>query len=625
MSASGESGSSAEPEAGPTAPAQDDAWSRLTAARAPEVLAATWLEIFQQQIGPAMHRGVVVLGAPNSGPFAPMALWPKGGLGTPALVAAVENAINRREMVADRGRRAPTEDNPNHKVDVIAQPLVVDDAICGAVAIEIDHDAAAYGETITELKWGIVALEALVRRHRFTAADRMATVLELIATSLHYDRFQAAATAVATELAGILKCERVSIGFMKGKSTRVRALSNSASFGKKANVIRAIEAAMDEAIDQQATVVFPPRGSGPLQVTRSHEALLRDYGAGNACSIPLAQGNRIVGAIALERPVDQPFDDEAIKLCEQAAVLIGPLLEVKRKDDRWLFQKAWDSWKSYLQKLTGPRHSILKLVSGSLLALLIFFSFANGDYRVTADARLEGSVQRAMAAPLSGFIATANVRAGDIVSEGDVLFTLDDRDLWLERLKWLSQKSQFEREQQEAVAGRGRAQANVLAAQVEQAQAQIDLIEDQLSRVRVTAPFDAIVVAGDLSQSLGVPVERGDVLFELAPLDDYRVILNVDERDVGRLAPGQTGRLALTGLPGEVLPIAVVRITPVAAAEDGRNFFRVEARITETTSPLLRPGMEGAGKVDIERRRLIWIWTHKIGYWLRMFFWSWWP
>jgi hypothetical protein len=41
-----------------------------------------------------------------------------------------------------------------------------------------------------------------------------------------------------------------------------------------------------------------------------------------------------------------------------------------------------------------------------------------------------------------------------------------------------------------------------------------------------------VVVKGDLSQSLGAAVERGNVLFELAPLDSYRVIMKVDERDI---------------------------------------------------------------------------------------------
>ena len=609
-----------------SAAAGDPLWEDLRSASNPEASYRAWLGMLARRVGAPLLRGVVVLGPPDAGPFAPVAVWPQGALGTPALVSAIEKAIGQREAITEGGKKVHAEDGAQRKLDVIAHPLLIDGQVFGAVAIECDHQAGdGLAQVIEHLRWSMIALEALVRRNRFSSSDRMATVLELIATSLHYDRFQAAATAVATELSGLLKCERVSIGFMKGRHSRVRALSNSASFGKKANVIRAIEAAMDEAVDQQATVIYPPPGDGPLQVTRAHETLVQDFGAGHACSIPMAEGDNILGAITLERPADQPFDARSVELCEQVAALVGPLLDVKRKDDRWLFQKAWDSWKSYVRKLTGPRHSVLKLVSAVILLLVVFFTFAKGDYRVTADARLEGGVQRAMAAPLAGYIADAYVRAGDIVREGDPLFMLDDRDLVLERLKWVSQRSQYQREYQEAVAGRGRAQANVLAAQVEQAEAQIALIEDQLGRVRVTAPFDAVVVAGDLSQSLGVPVERGDVLFELAPLDDYRVVLMVDERDISQLEPGQTGRLALTGLPGETLPISVQRITPVASAEEGRNFFRVEAEIEGAAPGILRPGMEGAGKVDIDERRLIWIWTHKIGYWLRMFFWSWWP
>jgi hypothetical protein len=50
----------------------------------------------------------------------------------------------------------------------------------------------------------------------------------------------------------------------------------------------------------------------------------------------------------------------------------------------------------------------------------------------------------------------------------------------------------------------------------------------------------------------------------------------------------------------------------------------VEAR-AEGGIEKLRPGMEGVGKIHVERRRFAWIWTHKIGHWLRMWVWSWWP
>lgn len=257
--------------------------------------------------------------------------------------------------------------------------------------------------------------------------------------------------------------------------------------------------------------------------------------------------------------------------------------------------------------------------------MLLFFIFVNGDYRVTADARLEGTVQRSIAVPVSGYVVEAGARAGDIVQKGDILFTLDDRDLRLERLKWVSQKLKSSREYNEATADHNRAKARVLGAQIEQAEAEISLLDEQLARTRMTAPFDSFIVSGDLSQSLGAPVERGDVLFQVAPLNSYRVILEVDERDIVDVKQGQTGRLALTSSPEDVLPIRVEKVTPISTPEEGRNYFRVEAQLEGELSSVLRPGMEGVGKIYVDERKLIWIWSYKITHWMRMFFWSWWP
>jgi multidrug efflux pump subunit AcrA (membrane-fusion protein) len=158
-----------------------------------------------------------------------------------------------------------------------------------------------------------------------------------------------------------------------------------------------------------------------------------------------------------------------------------------------------------------------------------------------------------------------------------------------------------------------------------QADARLALIDQQLERMRVTAPFDGLVVSGDLSQALGAPVERGDVLFALAPLDGYRVRLKVDERDVGDVALGQTGTLALAADPDSRLPFAVTRLTPVSTAEEGVNFFVVEGTLDRSADAVLRPGMEGVGKIDIGERRLVWIWTRKAWTWAQMTLWSWWP
>jgi multidrug efflux pump subunit AcrA (membrane-fusion protein) len=132
------------------------------------------------------------------------------------------------------------------------------------------------------------------------------------------------------------------------------------------------------------------------------------------------------------------------------------------------------------------------------------------------------------------------------------------------------------------------------------------------------------VVSGDLSQQLGSPVEKGKVLFEIAPLDSYRVILNVDERDISQIEVGQQGSLALSGMPYNVMHFAVKQVTPVATSKDGSNYFRVEAQIDEP-SERLRPGMEGVGKVSVGERKLIWIFTHSLFDWFRLWSWKWMP
>lgn len=572
-------------------------------------------------------QGVVVLGPPDVGPFAPIAVWPVGKPGSPELVKGIESAISKRTTTIHGGLLLHRK-GQQQRQDVIACPLIIDELICGAVALALEHrDSEREREwAVAQLAWGVGWLESLVRRKKLTPVDRLVTVLNLMATSLHYERFPAAATAVATELAGEFLCERVSIGFIKGHHIRLKALSHSASFEKKANLVRALEAAMDEAIDQQATLLAPPADeAAQKQVIRFHEALIKDQGAGSVCTIPFSGGGELLGAITLERPVGESFDNQTIELCEHAASLLGPVLEIKRRDDRWLIVKMYDSFRRQLRQLLGPRHVGRKLAAFLAIFLLLFFSFAEGDYRITGDATLEGAVQRAIAVPMAGYVGIANVRAGDIVKAGDVMFTLDERDLRLERLKWVSQRAQRKREYSEALAEHDRAKTKVLGAQIEQAEAQIALVEEQLKRIQVTAPFDGFVVTGDLSQSLGAPVERGDVLFQIAPLNDYRIILEIDEREVGDIKVGQEGRLALAGMPGEPISIKVERVTPISNAEEGNNYFRVEASLVEGDLGKLRPGMEGVGKIYVDQRKLIWIWTHKVVHWLRMFFWSWWP
>jgi Barrel-sandwich domain of CusB or HlyD membrane-fusion/GAF domain len=607
--------------------AYDQAWRHFAGEQTPEEFCRNWLLIQCHMIG-GVSDGVVILLKPGTSTFAPVAFFPEHTSDRTRLAP-----ISERALKEGRGIIEPQSDGEGASSTTsryrLAYPVRVDGQVQGVIGVDIDwRPEARLQSAIRDLQWGSSWIEVLLRRHgdpRRTDQQRLKLALDAVATLLEQPRFTDSATAFTTTLAAQLGCDRVSLGIVQGRRIQVRAMSHSAQLERRANLVRAIECAMEEAVDQVETVVYPAEQESRPVVSRAHEALLHESEAGSAATLPLVHGDRVVGALTLERAKGHRFDAPSLEVCEAVASVAGPIVELKRGNETSLPVHAGRSAKGVWEKLVGPGHAALKLGALGLAAVAAFLALATGTYRVSGNATIEGAVQRAITAPINGYVKEAPLRAGDKVTEGQVIGRFDDRELRLERVKLLSQREQYSRQYREAVANHERAQAEVIGSQIAQSEAQLALVEEQLARTRMIAPFNGLIVSGDLSQSLGSPVERGQVLFEIAPLRDYRVALQVDERDIAQVALDQRGELTVSSIPGERFAFKVNKITPVNSAKEGRNYFRVEAALTVPPGPRLQPGMEGVGKITIDERKLVWIWTHSVTDWVRLWLWSWMP
>ena len=459
--------------------------------------------------------------------------------------------------------------------------------------------------------------------HKLPLEDepRLRPLVELVAICLQHDSFRGATAALLAEFATQLGCSSVSFGVREQHAFRVLATSHAAHFDSRLNLTALAEAAMQEAIEQDCVIALPASDRTTTCIDRAHKDYLQQAKAGSVCTLPVAYQGKLVAAFVLEHPDPAAFAEEALTRCESAAAMAGPILYAKLQEERTLRARAIDAMRAGLVSLIGPRHPALKCATGLFLVAALMLATVSGDYKVSADASLEGLLQRAVVAPIDGYILEARVRAGDRVQAGEVLARLDDRELQLERARWLSEREKIAKSYRSALTQQDRSEVVILKARLDQADAKLELAEEQLRRSNIAAPLAGVIVSGDLSQSLGAPVERGDVLFEVTPLEDYRVMLQVDERDIGALNVGQAGVLALNGFPSERFDFTVTRITPVSVAEDGNNFFLVEAEL-DNPSPLLRPGMQGVAKVGAGERRLGWILLHPLVDWLRLWWWS---
>jgi len=603
----------------------EQAWRQFAQAQdSAEAFCRHWLVIQCHAIG-GVSDGVVVLLKPGTKSFVPVAFYPEAPKDRARLARVSERALQEGQGVVEP---APQEgqDEEGEPPLQLAYPVRVDGEIRGVVGMQIAwRPEPRLQGAMRELQWGSSWLEVLLRRHADpseTERQRLKLALDLVSTLLEQPGLKDSATAFTTELAARLDCDRVTLGLLEGKRVRIAAVSHSPHFEKRANLVRAIERAMEEAVDQEDMVLYPPERDGRPVVSQAHEALLQESRAGSAATFPLEHDGKVTGALSFERGAGRSFDVASLELCAAVASVAGPIIELKRGNEAGLPQIAGRSAKNLWEKLAGPGYPGWKLAALGFAALAVFFAFATGEFRVSANATVEGIVQRAISAPINGFVTEAPLRAGDTVKGGQVIARLDDRDLRLERAKIEGQREQYAKQFREAMGKRERAQIAIVSAQITQADAQLALVEEQLARTSLAAPFDGVIVSGDLSQKLGSPVERGQVLFEVAPLEDYRVVLLVDEREIAYVVDGQPGELTVTSMPGQRFAFTVRSITPVNVAKEGRNFYRVEAVLGQEAKARLRPGMEGVGKIGIERRKLVWIWTHGLTDWVRLWLWS---
>lgn len=449
--------------------------------------------------------------------------------------------------------------------------------------------------------------------------------LDLYAQVLAARTLRAAANALVTSLATNLRMARVTIALHEDGQTRVLAGSHLEPPMPQMESTQRRLGAMDEALEQSVSLSWPPSGDVPdaeaERIRIEHEALHRLVG-GAVATVPLGQAGDVFGAVCVERDTARPFTAAELHQLEQLLVLAAPALRwMQRGDESWARRMRRDMLRGWAKLRQPDRLTARRLLIAAAL-LVAFLASAPLQREVSGRARVEGAEQRVLVAPADGFIKLAHVRPGDRVKAGDALVDLLDGDLRLERERWASQLAQHENAYAAAMAKADRTTASTSMARITEAQSQLALVDEQLARGRVEAPFDALVIQGDLSQAIGTPVRLGDTLLTLATTGRHRVIVEVDEVDIARVHPGQPGQLALSSLPWDRQDLVVERITPLAKAVEGRNVFEVEARLVAARADL-RPGLLGRAEIVVGRLPPLWAWIGHALERARVAWWAW--
>lgn len=593
----------------------------LSQDQAPDARLAAWLEALSAAL--TLPGRVLPLRISLDRPGEAGLAWPKGRLPSEAARRAADEAQHRQRPAL--AGHLPGHGGAAGGATAFAMPLTIPGAPPAVLTFEaeIAHaEALNAAMTVLSLALGWVPATHLgARLAEETAAEQAAlSSLRAIATFIAHRRFSEAARALMTHLADRFGCDRVALGLSFGVRIRLEAISHTGTFSRSLGLSRRIQAAMEEAFDQERVLLWPlPEGEAPDLIVTAQADLAAGVTDRFVLSVPMFDGKAYRGVILFERS-GRCYDADELARIEALCGLMTPIVLEKRENDRWLAVRAVKSLRALLEQALGRNHLVAKAaVLAAVIALGALFAI-HDERTVVAEAVVQGTEVRTLAAPFAGFIAEAPRREGDHIARGDLLVRLDDREFTLELSRLMALKAQTELELDKAMSEHKRSDAALADSRIRQNDAQIELTRQQIERSRIVAPFDGMVISGDLSRSIGRSVDQGEPLLVIAPLTEYRVDLMVPEDSVDLVRAGQSAALKVTPLPERSYGLTLRDTMPVARYENGQTRYQVEARFTAPPDALV-PGMTGAARIVIGRASLAELWLGPLTDRLRLWFW----
>ena len=528
------------------------------------------------------------------------------------------------------GGKAPVGTDPG--VPVAVATLLIEPRSKDAV-----RSTLAMAEVLCGYVAGHQSRQALRKTQLASFSLDLAT--RLIASVNTASNFKGACIQLCNDLAKQFAVDRVALGWVRDDSVHVQAISDIEHFDKRTSMVQKLASAMDECLDQEQPILVPqPPAVGEGADVLLSQAIVhahRELAAGNSklkvCSLPLRVEEDVVGVVTIESSGEGQIDLATVELMQAAMDLIGPVLKIRRSDDRMLPLRAWDSAVRAGAWVVGPKHTVWKLAGVAALCAMAFVTFYTTTYRPSAEAIIEPRVRRLVSAPFDGMILALGegVDVNKPVKKGDLLVQLDTKEYDLGLADALGKVQQA---QTQAAAARKAKDAGKIAQaeeQAKQAQAEADVYIYRINKSRITAPIDGTIIAGDLKDKVGSTIKLGELMMQIAEMDDLIVTARVDERDIALVkAAFEDGRgkgeIATKGRPDDPMAFEIERIVPLAQAQEGKNVFEVRGKLKATPqqASTLRPGIEGVAKLDTEERSLLWIGTRRIVDQVRL--WLWW-
>ena len=275
---------------------------------------------------------------------------------------------------------------------------------------------------------------------------------------------------------------------------------------------------------------------------------------------------------------------------------------------------------------SGPEFRTAAVTTGALTVSVT----ATGEVRSLTDVKvgteISGVVDRVLVdfnSPVSvgQVLATINTEkldaqtnearaalAGTRARRAQASATLTEAQLQVERLRQVSElsggkvPSKQEMNAQEAAVARAQADLANADAQVTQSEASLAAIETDIRRATIRSPIRGIVLDRQVDPGQTVAASfQTPTLFTLAEdLSKMKLVVDVDEADVGRVRVGQAASFRVDAYPGRSFRSNVVEVRSTPVKSNGVVTYQTVLAVNNDEL-LLKPGMTATAEIVVAR------------------------
>lgn len=582
--------------------------------------------VFLQLLRPAtlLHAHLAPPAAPNQAPAYQIDDWlEKQAANQRAAVPAElqSTAVEAVQRCAETGQCQMSGALVGHQV--IAVPLAVPgqklQAIAVAVVIELSSDAlpvvTAFANSLASLQLDGRVLQGQLISRQLQSLTKNNNDLAIAAN------LSQAATHLATRWAESLQANHVAwVEVRRQRAVRVAGVSGATEIDPASRAyfefVQATQALLQAdgktgrwVAGQPAPPKYLQRQNGenvaatpPINTTsdRCLQSLASELMVPAVLAIPVKSSEQIVAYLFLLGPKEIAAPEWE----ESHRSLLEPI-QIQMALAARVHQTAWQ------RLIAGPSSFIRRWrwwLAGALAIMGMMAAWPT-PYAMYCDCELVTTDRRYAVAPYKGTLKEVLVKPGEIVSPGQILATMDDREL---KIELSGKQASMEREQNQIKVARAEndfAKARIAELEMQRISSEIDLLHHHMSNREIRTPIAGTIVQGDLSELSGAPVEIGSNLFEIAGLGELLVQIEIPEYQYRYSTIGQEVRMTIEAFPYETFTGVVERLHPRATTRDDRNVFLAEIRLPNPDGKL-RPGMKGQACVQGDAYPWAWKWLH---------------